>query len=200
MLQPMGSGRSPGQRPRPRRSCNSHSATWLDCQCSRSVQSAKESHSTRECSGDNLIRRLPASTAKQYSGITSRSRWPVALRTKVVCRNGRNRLQLKILGALRDSCFLFGFPLRGLEPAFASATAACDELPDTGICAKECRVLDMRCNMAIGNNQNLKRHPVAIAEVSRIGHRFPVWRRDHRYRNIIDLTSLSAIDPAIRDR
>ena len=117
----------------PSRLCNSRSAARLDSQCRRFAQSGKDSHSTRECSGDNLIRRPPAFTAKH-------------------------------------SCFLMGFPPRSLVLVFASAPTGRDELPDTGICAQKRRVSDPRCNPAIRDNQNLKWHPVAIAQVS---HRSP---------------------------
>ena len=64
---------SAGQPAWPSRLCNSRSAARLDSQCRRSVQSVNDSHSTHECSGDNLIRTPPAFTAKQYSGISDRS-------------------------------------------------------------------------------------------------------------------------------
>ena len=50
MPQPMGWRGSPGQRACPSRSCSSRRAARLDCQYRRSVQSTKESHSTRVCS------------------------------------------------------------------------------------------------------------------------------------------------------
>ena len=155
-----------------RSTCVSKSLMQLpqSCPVGLPMQTLRAVHE-REPLGPRVFRRQPDRQTlgiygKAVLGNLSEVRWPVASRTKMVRRNGRNRLQLKILGVLRDSCFLFGFPPCSLVLALASATAACNELPHARICTQEYRVFDTRRNSAIWDNENLKRHPVAIAEIS----------------------------------